>query len=202
MNIKGIVNETSAIYRDIETNQNEDIHNDEMDTIKVIAQKNIMKNVLLNSQTELLMKLLLIDINNIKDFNSITDERRKEIIDKANFLRDVYNNDKRGEDYFFKFLLEQLYYVRSHLGLFGKEKVALIIETIDPDCEQYKKYSEIYDIYKNIVNRELDEGEKEKILEIMEESYENIFPEIINVEKLYIKRFNINKESKNIVNKH
>lgn len=190
MNITGIPNQMSAIYEDISKNA----HYEE-DIVQIGIQEDIMKDRLMCGQIKILMNLLISDMNNIKDFNSITDERRNQIIDKVNFLKDVYNYDKKGKDYFFKLLLEQLYYVRSSLSsLDRKEKVALIIETIDPNFEQCKIYFDLYDIYKQGVNRELDTNDEEIIFDIIEKEFGKPKMKIINMEKLYVQRFGKNKD--------
>lgn len=197
MNFMDIITQTTAIYKDIEINASEEIQVKKDQTIEIGIQQNIMRNRLIYTQIRLLIKLLLSDMDNINDFDSITEERRNEIIDRANFLRDVYNYDKKGKDYFFKFLIDQIYSVkRSNLYidksnsnlLNRKEKIALIIETIDPDFDIYKLYFDLYNNYKK---------EEQIIFNIIEKEYGKMVKQLILMEKLYIKRFGIDKEFSN-----
>lgn len=203
MNFVDMITQITAIYKDIEINEVEDIQKEESQIIEIGIQQNIMKNRLMYTQIRLLIKLLLTDMDNIKDFNSITDERRNEIIDRANFLKDAYSFDARGNDYFFKFLIDQIYSVKRsnlyinklNLNLLNrKEKIALIIEAIDPNFEMYKFYLNVHKFYKEENgNQEILEEEK-IIFNTIENEYGKITKKLIIMEKLYIQRFGMNEE--------
>lgn len=188
-----IANYEHAIYEDIDARKNNKIYDKENDIIQIEIKEDIMKKRLMCIQVEMIKNLFYADLNNIKDFHDITEERRKEIIVIADFLKEVYNKNKMGEDYFYKLLL-RIY--SSNLGLSNrKEKVILILEIFDPDFEQYRKYSEIYNIYRDNINKNLTNEDEKNIIEIIKDIYGEMAAKLISIEKLYIQEYEIDKFS-------
>lgn len=196
MRITGVIQE-SVVYEDIGIgiDKSEVKHNEESDTIQIGIKKDIMKYRLMYSEVDLLKKLLFVDMNNTKSFDDISDDRIYEIIKKANFLKSVYNYDIKGKDYVFKLLLEQLYSPKSKLGLLNKkENIALVIETIDPKFERYDMYTDLYNVYKEKINKdELDQKDEEIIFQIIEENFGEFTAKLVKMEELYKQRFEKNK---------
>lgn len=116
------------------------------------------------------------ELEKIKDFNALTDYDKENIKKEAERLSKIYNKSEFGNEYYYR-LLYYMYKLKSKQTreLSVQKKLAIIIETIDPEFEMYK-------IYENNSNIKVI---KANILAKFGFFDENL----IKVEKLYIEKF-------------
>lgn len=112
----------------------------------------------------------------ITSFDSINDDDRKKIKECATKLRERFNSETYPDEYYYR-LLFYIFGGSTYriLKLRFEERIALVIEVIDPEFDMYKIYEEFCNI--NDINDEI----KRKF---------SFFDEnLIRAEKLYIQRF-------------
>ena len=121
------------------------------------------------------------NINQIKNFNNLTNEDKVFIEEKAKELRERFNRDNFNNEYYNKLL----YFVyKTNYSLLYKlsreKKLALIIETIDPNMDMYRIYE--------------DNCNVKYIEEDIRKEFGFYDKDLIRAEKLYIERFYDNSE--------
>lgn len=116
----------------------------------------------------------------IKNFDSLNDEMKKLLEKKAKLLKkNIYNKENLGKDYFYNFLIYLFNYRNLNEVKTMEERLALLIEVLDPDFEIFKSFET-----------------NSKMKDIKNQALENLGffnSELIRIEKLYIEKFyNIN----------
>ncbi len=131
---------------------------------KSLLPYGVKKNILLKLDQQ---------TKNINSFDSIDDDKKVFIEEKAKRFRKIYNKENMGLDFKYKFMIYLFNIIKFDFT--SEEKIAILIEVIDPNFEIYTIYELNNKI--DIIRQEI----KKKI------GFYN--KDLIKLEKLYITKF-------------
>jgi hypothetical protein len=137
-----------------------------------------MKQTTLKSNEKIkILKPLDLSLSRVNNFNNLTLDDKAIISERANSLKEIYNYENYGSDYIYRLI----YYIFVTNTQWKNTqsiewKVALFIESLDPE---FKMYS----IYEN-------NGNYKKIEEEIVNEFGIYRKKLLLLEKEYIKRFN------------
>lgn len=113
---------------------------------------------------------------NFESFDKLSDDRRNELIDDANELKDRYiGNEKIGPVYY-NILMHITNDIEKNKKYTPEEAIALLIETVDPNLKCLKIYMRSNDSFKTET--------------IITEQFGFYDTELIDFEREFAKRFN------------